>query len=114
MWFKHRAWIPVAWGLSASNLAAVWFAARPAEPTHATIHALLAVSFALGARRLVARQRADGQSEQLQQTVDQNEQLQQAVDDLQARLLELEERLDFTDRILAKHRNAEHLGEPPG
>ena len=30
MWFKHRAWIPVAWLLCFGNLAAVWFAARPA------------------------------------------------------------------------------------
>ena len=113
MWFKHRAWIPVAWVLSVTNLVAVWFAARPAEPTHATIHALLAVSFALGARRLMARRRAHGQTEHLQQTIDQNEYVQQTVDDLQAHLLELEERLDFTERILAKHRDADHLGAPP-
>ena len=55
MWFKHRAWIGVAWLLSLGNVVAVWFAARPAEPTHATIHALLAVLFGLGAQRLAAR-----------------------------------------------------------
>lgn len=113
MWFKHRAWIPVAWVLSVGNLVAVWFAARPAEPSHATIHALLAVSFALGARRLMARQRADRQNEHLQQTIDQNEHLQQTVDDMQARLLELEERLDFAERLLAKHRDSDRLGAPP-
>lgn len=56
MWFKHRAWIPIAWLLSLLNLGAVWFAAQPAEPWHATIHALLAVLFAVGARHLMARQ----------------------------------------------------------
>jgi membrane protein implicated in regulation of membrane protease activity len=56
VWFKHRAWVPVAWLLSLGNLVAVWFAAQPAEPWHATTHALLAVLFALGARRLMARQ----------------------------------------------------------
>ena len=56
MWFQHRAWIPIAWLLSLINLGSVWFAARPAEPWHATIHALLAVLFALGAQRLRARQ----------------------------------------------------------
>ena len=55
MWFKHRAWIPIAWILSLGNLAAVWFAARPAEPWHASIHALLAVLFGLGAQRLAIR-----------------------------------------------------------
>lgn len=58
--FRHRAWIPIAWLLSLVNLGAVWFAARPAEPWHATVHALLAVLFALGAQRLHARQRGTG------------------------------------------------------
>lgn len=58
MWFKHRAWIPIAWLLCLGNLIATWFAARPAEPWHATIHALLAVLFGLGAQRLAVRQRA--------------------------------------------------------
>ena len=113
MWFKHRAWIPVAWILSVVNLVAVWFAAEPAEAAHATLHALLAVSFALGAQRLMARQRGEGPNEQLQQTLDHNEHLQQAVDDMQARALELEERLDLAEHLLAKQRDSERLGEPP-
>jgi hypothetical protein len=36
----------------------VWFAARPAEPWHATIHATLAVLFGLGAQRLSYRRQA--------------------------------------------------------
>jgi len=55
VWFKHRAWIPVAWLLSLANLISVWFAARPGEPWHATVHALLAVLFGLGAQRLALR-----------------------------------------------------------
>lgn len=113
MWFKHRAWIPVAWVLSVTNLVAVWFAAAPAEPAHATLHALLGVALALGAQRLMARRRDDGPNEQLQHVLDQNERLQQSVDDTQARALELEERLDFADRLLAQHRDAERLGDPP-
>ncbi len=57
MWFKHRAWIAVAWLLSLGNLVAVWFAARPGEPWHATVHALLAVLFGLGAQRLGLRKK---------------------------------------------------------
>lgn len=58
MWFKHRAWVPIAWLLSAGNVLAVWFAAMPAETWHATTHALLAVLFGVGADRIRARQRA--------------------------------------------------------
>jgi len=55
VWFKHRAWIAVAWLLSLANLIAVWFAAQPGEPWHATAHALLALLFGLGAQRLGLR-----------------------------------------------------------
>jgi hypothetical protein len=55
VWFKARAWIGVAWLLCLANVVAVWFAARPAEPWHATAHALLAVLFGLGAQRLGLR-----------------------------------------------------------
>jgi len=55
MWFKHRAWIGVAWLLSLVNLIAVWFAAQPGETWHATAHALLALLFGLGAQRLALR-----------------------------------------------------------
>ena len=112
MWFKHRAWIPVAGVLSILNLVSVWFAARSAEPLHATLHALLATSLGLGALHLSTRQRTHDQAEQLQQTVDQAEQLQQTSADLQAHLLEIEERLDFTERMLVKQENAGHPVEP--
>ena len=112
VWFKHRAWIPVAWLLSLGNLLAVWFAARPAEPEHATIHALLAAGFALGAQRLVARRRADAQNEQWQQTVDQGEYSQQAIEGMQSRVQELEERLDFAERLLVKHRDPDRVDAP--
>jgi hypothetical protein len=58
VWFKHRAWIPLAWIFSAVNLGAVWFAARPGEAWHASTHALLAVAFAIGAQRLQLRRRS--------------------------------------------------------
>ena len=113
MWFKHRAWIPVAWLLSLGNVAAVWFAARPGEPWHATAHALLAVAFALGARRLMARQGSDVPHERVQQTTGDNERLQQTIEGMQPRLQELEERVDFAERLLAKHRDADRVGGQP-
>ena len=42
--------------LSAANVVSVWFAAQPAEPWHATIHAALAVGFAFWAQRRIERQ----------------------------------------------------------
>ena len=58
MWFKHRAWIPISWSLAIINIGAVWFAAAPGEPLHATAHAFFGALFALGAQRLTARRRA--------------------------------------------------------
>ena len=58
MWFKHRAWIPIAWFLSGVNVPSVWVAAQRGEPWHAASHALLGVLFAVGAQYLSARQRA--------------------------------------------------------
>lgn len=113
VWFEHRAWIPVAWLLSLVNLGAVWFAARPAEPWHATVHALLAVGFALGAQRLAARRRALARSEEGQRTLDQPEYGEQAMEGMRARVLELEERVDFAERLLAQSREAERRNPPP-
>jgi hypothetical protein len=38
--------------------------------------------------------------------------LRAEVDDMRQRLAELEERVDFTERLLAKHRNGERLAPP--
>ena len=37
----------------------------------------------------------------------------QVLDDLQRRVAELEERVDFAERLLAKQREAERLAKPP-
>lgn len=107
MWFKHRAWIPVAWGLAAVNAAAVWFAAEPAEPWHATIHAALAVGFTLGAERLRTRRQLAAQDERVEAVLDENEQLHETLADMEARLLELGEHLDSAERLLARQRDPE-------
>src|SRR2546426_12731738 len=39
--------------------------------------------------------------------------LRQSLDAVQNRLSEVEERLDFTERLLAKQRDSERLGSPP-
>lgn len=112
MWFKHRAWVPAAWILAAVNVVSVWFAAVPAEPWHATVHGVLAVGFALGAQRLRMRgQLAMGQD--LQEALDENERLRQTLEGVQPRMLELEERVDFTERLLATQREAATRDAPP-
>lgn len=100
MWFKHRAWIPVAWVLAIGNLVAVGPAAAAAEPLHATIHAVLGGLFALGARHLMTRRRT---------RVD-DEHVQPAIAEMRDRLLEVEERLDFVERMLTKQRDPDRLG----
>ncbi len=100
-WFKHRAWIPVAWLLSLGNLGAVWFAARPAEPWHATIHALLAVLFGVGAQRLMARQRP---SLRAQTAIgdDREKRLEQAIDAIAVELERVGEGQRFVTKLLAE------------
>ena len=115
MWFKHRAWIPVAWLVSFGNLISVWFAG-PAEPWHATVHALLAVLFGLGAQRLAVRpDSARGQlkSEERQMLEDLQTRLDE-LNDLKQRIYELEDRVDFAERLLAKQREGQRLGPPQG
>ena len=113
MWFRHRAWIPVTWVLAVTNIAAVWFAAQPAEPWHATGHALLAVGLALGAKRLQERHRAAGPPEPWQQALDQAADSEEAVAGMQTRVEELEERLDFAERLLTKQREPAPVDSTP-
>ena len=113
MWFKHRAWIPVAWLLCLGNLISVWFAARPAEPGHATVHALLAVLFGLGAQRLAARKKPAADADVVERLSELEARLADLdnLQDVEGRLTELGERLDFTERALVDVRTRAQL--PP-
>jgi len=115
MWFRHRAWIPIAWALSLINFASAWFVAREGPPWHVALHALLAVLFALGAQRL--RQRAELTSRVVDptergQTLDDVQARLAELDELNRRMSELEERVDFAERLLAKQREAQRLRPP--
>lgn len=103
MWFKHRAWIVVAWLLSVVNLGSVWFAARPGEAWHATIHALLAVLFGLGAMRLKVRQQALAHS-QAEPALgdDRMKRLEQAVDSIAVELERVGEGQRFVTKLMAE------------
>lgn len=97
MTIKPRIWYPIAVVLSAVNLGAVWFAARPGEPWHATAHAGLALAFGLWAYRL--RQTRRGSELEAHA-----EPLALQVDDLRHALAETQDRLDFAERVLSQGR----------
>ena len=96
MTFKPAIWFPIAVILSAANVIAVWFAAAPGEPLHATVHAALGVGFGLWARRL---RQGPGGAGALQDGL---EALEIEVSALRQELGEAQERLDFAERMLAE------------
>lgn len=113
MTFKSPWWYPLAVVLSAVNVAAVWFAAEPGEPTHATIHAALAVGFALWAQRLRA---GSPRHIELESGMEAINELDADVDSLRNALAETQERLDFAERMLAERverRMPEQGGQGP-
>ena len=87
--------------LSAGNLVAVGFAAGAAEPYHAAVHAALALGLGLWAQRLRGRRQRRDEPGELQAGL---EDLQFEVSNLRADLTEMQERLDFTERVLAQPR----------
>ena len=107
MTFKSAIWYPIAGGLSVINLIATGFAAGSAEPWHAGVHATLALAFGLWAQRLQML-RARGK---LPPPLEALEALEAEVNDLRQDLIETQERVDFTERLLA--REPERRTEPP-
>jgi hypothetical protein len=100
MTFKPALWQPIAVVLSAINLVAVGLAAGAAEPYHAAIHAGLAVGFGLWAQRLRQR-RAEGNAFPALRD-DRLEALEAELGGVRGELGEVQERLDFTERMLAQ------------
>ncbi len=95
MTFKPALWRPIAVLLSIVNIVAAGFAAGSTEPWHAATHAALAVAFGLWAQHLRAR---PGGSERPAQLED----IEAELGALRQELLETQERLDFTERMLAQ------------
>lgn len=102
MTFKPRLWYPIAAFLAVANVASVYVAARPAEPVHATVHAALAVLFALWAQRL--RQRRDGTTITGSVAAPALQGIESEMDQMRQELSEAQERLDFAERLLAQQR----------
>lgn len=112
MRFKPAIWYPIALVLSVINLVAVGFAAGEAEPWHAGIHAALALAFGLWAERL-RRQRGGSELQASLEVVEAFEALEADVSQLQRELSEMQERLDFTERVLAQGPEARRVGPQP-
>jgi hypothetical protein len=104
MKFKPTVWYPIAAVLSAANVVAAGFAAVPAEPWHAGLHATLAVAFGLWAQRLRGRREGTELPARL-------EALELEADTLRQELNEAQERLDFAERVLAQGAETRRLDQ---
>ena len=114
MWFKHRAWIPIAWLLSLGNVVSVWFAALPAEPWHATAHAALAVLFGVGGQRLMARRRARSGGEELMVGDERMQRLETAIDAIAVEMERIGEGQRFVTKLLAESGRPLERSAQPG
>lgn len=101
---KTRFWNAVLVLLSAGNLAAVWFAAQPAEPWHATAHAALALGFGLWAQRRMRVPAPRSRDEIGEGSDDEIAALRDEAGDVRRELSEVQERLDFAERLLSQAR----------
>ena len=106
MTFKPALWQPIAVVLSAVNLVAVGFAAATTEPYHAAAHAGLALGFGLWAQRM---RRAPRQIEG-GETQERLDALEGEVNDMRRELNEAQERMDFTERVLAQRPESTRVG----
>jgi hypothetical protein len=107
MTFKPKIWYPISVVLSGLNLVAVGFAAAAAEPWHAGVHAVLGLAFGLWAQRLrPALGSGTGSAGELQAGL---EALEDEVSKMRQELSETQERLDFTERVLAQGAEARRL-----
>ena len=107
--FRSPKWYPISMGLSAVNLVAVGFAASTAEPFHAAVHAGLALAFGLWAQRLRQAPRANELSGSAE-VFDALDAVETEVARLRQDLSETQERLDFTERLLAQRAEPRQMG----
>lgn len=104
--FKPALWYPIAVVLSVVNVVAAGFAASSAEPVHASTHTALAVAFGLWAQHL----RRKPARPDLEAALDS---LALEVGAVRQELAEVQERLDFAERILARGPEPRRLDELP-
>ena len=110
MTFKPAFWYPAAIVLSVLNVAGFGQAVGVGEPMHAAVHVGLAAAFGIWALRLRQGPRRSGAENALQADF---ESLAEEVGSLRQELSETQERLDFTERLLAQERDVRRVGPEP-
>lgn len=105
MTFNPAVWRPIAIVLSVLNLVGVWKYAG--DPLHASAHAVVALGFALWAQRL---RPGAGKTEKTELPPDRLESLEAELSRLRQELVETQERLDFTERMLAQGSEKRRVG----
>ena len=109
MRFKPAIWYPIAVVLRAINLVAVGFAAGEPQPWHVATHAALALAFWLWAQRLRQGPRESG-LQAPPEVLESLDGLEVEVSTLRQELSEMQERLDFTERLLAQGQESRRMG----
>lgn len=111
---RTRFWNVVLVVLAAVNLAAVWFAAGPGGSLHPTAHAAAALGFGIWAQRRILRETPQRPAEALGAgSEDDIAALQDEAGDVRRELSEMQERLDFAERLLAQAQQARRVDPPP-
>jgi hypothetical protein len=113
MKFKPSIWYPIAVILAGINLVAIAFAVG--EPWHAMTHGVLGVAFGLWAQRLKQRRDRGDDSQAIEAAAGGGERIEILEDELarlRQELSEAQERLDFTERMLAQRGQQGQRVEP--
>lgn len=110
MRFKAPIWQSVMLALSVLNVAGAGYAVAAAEPMHAAAHVVFAFGFGWWANRLRQRRHEDTLETELRDTLkdplERLTMLEADVSRLQQELSDVQERMDFTERILARRTEA--------
>ncbi len=109
MLFKRAVWFPISIALSGLNLVGVGFAAGQAQAWHAGVHAGLALAFGLWAQRI----RQPPRGGEFPVPLEAFDALETEVSRLREDLTEMQERLDFTERMVVQGQEARRVGPQP-
>lgn len=104
MSFNPAIWRPIAIIVSLLNVGGLVMALGAGEPAHAAGHVLVGVALVAWFRRMGERAREDTTESIGGDRQAQIEGLEFEVDQLRRELTEAQERLDFTERMMAKRR----------
>ena len=107
MRFKPSFWFPIAVIACWVNVVWAWIAARtgPMAGPHAMGHAIAALAFGLWAATLRSQLRSEPRPPVRPELPEHLEELEAEMNNLRQQLIETQERLDFTERLLAQREN---------